>query len=99
MDDVLDIYVRLFVIVPLLVYTGYHILREHTFISTMLFHFLVLLVIVLTLYFHLKYLIKVVRRIFQNETYQRKFGIFLLSLAIFITILCVYDLHSLKKRR
>jgi len=87
------IYIRLFIIVPLLIYTGYCIIKKHTHTSTIMFHTVVILLIALTLFFHLTYLIKIVRRIFNNEQYQKEFGIFLLFLAVFITILCVNELY------
>ena len=94
-----EIYIRLYVIVPLLLYIGYCIMKKHTHTTTLLFHMLVLLVIIITLFFHLKYLIKVIRRIFNNEEYQKEFGIFLLFLAVFIAIICVNDLYFMNKKK
>lgn len=99
MNDMLEIYIRLFVIVPLLFYMAYCIIHKHTHTSTILFHVLVLLMIATTLFFHLKYLIRIIRRIFNNKEYQKEFGIFLLFLAVFITILCFNDLYFLRKKK
>ena len=95
----IEIYIRLFLIVPLLIYSGYCIMKEHSHTSTLLFHMLVLLMIIATLFFHLKYLIKIIRRIFNNEKYQKDFGIFLLLLAVFIVILCINDLYFYHKQK
>ena len=94
-----EIYIRLFVIVPLLLYIGYCIMKKHTHTTTILFHMLVLLVIATTLFFHLKYLLKIVQRIFNNERYQKEFGVFLLFLAVFIAILCVNDLYFQQQKQ
>lgn len=99
MNEKVEIYIRLFLIVPLLLYIGYCIMNKHTHTSTFLFHLLVLLVIATTLFFHLKYLIKIIKRIFSNEKYEKEFGIFLLFLAMFITILCLNDLYFLRKKK
>lgn len=99
MNGMVEIYIRLFLIVPLLLYIGYCIMNKHTHTSTLLFHFLVILVIATTLFFHLKYLIKIIKRIFSNEKYEKEFGIFLLFLAVFITILCLNDLYFLRKTK
>lgn len=93
-----DIYIRLFFIVPLLLYTGYSIQKEKTHTSSVMFHAIVVLLIALTLFFHLKYLFKVLRRIFRNEVYQKEFGIFLLCLAVFITFLCLVEIYQKKNR-
>lgn len=93
-----EIYTRLFLIVPLLLYTGYIISYDKKHSSTVLFHIIVLFTIFSFLYFHLKYLVRVVRRIFLNEKYQKEFGEFLLMLAVFIVILCLYDMSHLKKK-
>lgn len=94
-----EIYIRLFLIVPLLVYTGSCILTKHTRTSTLMFHCMVLLTIALTLFFHLRYLVRVVRRIFQKEIYQHEFGIFLLLLAAFLMALSVHDFTANKNKR
>ena len=102
MNNMVEIYIRLFLIVPLLLYIGYCIMKKHTHTTTLLFHILVILVIATTLFFHLKYLLKIVKRIFNNKKYQTEFGVFLLFLAGFITILCLNDLyfqHQKKKRK
>lgn len=82
-----DVYIRLFFIVPLLFYTGITIMKEKTHSSSLLFHGIVILLIALTLFFHLRYLIRVLRRIFRNEKYQEDFGIFLVALAVFILVM------------
>lgn len=87
-----EIYIRLFLIVPLLVYTGTCILTRHTHMSTLMFHGMVLMTIALTLFFHLRYLFRVIRRIFQKEIYQKEFGAFLLMLAVFLVALSVHDI-------
>lgn len=92
-----EIYIRLFVIVPLLVYAGYCIIKKHTHTTTLMFHTIVVFLILLTLFFHLKYLIKIVRRIFNSEKYEKEFGIFLLFLAVFIVILCINELYFQNK--
>lgn len=94
-----ETYIQLFLIVPLLVYTGHCILTKHTHTSTLMFHGMVILTIALTLFFHLRYLIRVVRRIFQKEIYQQKFGVFLLLLAAFLVALNAYDFITQKKKR
>lgn len=98
MTELDEIYVRLFVVVPLVVYVGYCIIQNKSHTSSILFHILVLLMIALTLFFHMKYLIKIIRRIFNNEKYQKEFGVFLLFLATFLFVLCLYDLYHLNKK-
>lgn len=94
-----DVYIRLFFIVPLLFYTGYSIHNDKTHTSSVMFRGIVVLLIALTLFFHLRYLIKVVRRIFRNQVYQKDFGIFLLSLAVFITFLCFLEIYQKQEKR
>ena len=98
MNDDLEIYMRLFLVAPLLAYTGYCIMKRQTHTSTVMFHTMVVLLIALTLFFHLKYLVRVVRRIFRKEKYQKDFGIFLLVLAVFVAVMCASDLYFQKKR-
>lgn len=93
-----EIYIRLFLIVPLLVYTGTCILTRHKYISTMMFHGIVIMTITLTLFFHIRYLLRVIRRIFQNKIYQEEFGGFLILLAVKFVILSIYNLRALKKK-
>ncbi len=83
MNNMVEIYIRLFLIVPLLLYIGYCIMKKHTHTTTLLFHILVILVIATTLFFHLKYLLKIVKRIFNNKKYQKEFGVFLLLVVRF----------------
>lgn len=93
-NDPTEIYIRLFLIVPLLFYTGFCIFQEKSHISSLLFHMIVILMILLILFFHLKFIFKVLRHIFKNELYQKEFGFFLLSLAVFMTFLCLRDLYK-----
>lgn len=97
MTDLYEIYVRLFIISPLLLYSGYSIMRNKSHISSMLFHVVVILSVAMVLFFHLKYIIKVLRRILRNEKYQKEFGFFLIGLALFTMFLCIYDLIYNKK--
>jgi hypothetical protein len=94
-----EIYVRLFLIVPLLFYIGYSIMNEKKHVGTIMFHGIVVLTILLAVFFHLKYIYKIMRRIFRNETYQREFGFFVLSLAIYLVVLCIHDLWLQRKLR
>lgn len=94
-----EIYVRLFLIVPLLFYIGYSIMNEKKHVGTIMFHGIVVLTILLAVFFHLKYIYKIMRRIFHNETYQREFGFFVLSLAIYLVVLCIHDLWLQRKLR
>jgi len=96
-EELDEIYIRLFVIVPLLFYTGYFIMRERSHTSTMLFHAIVIFTIALLLFYHLRYIIKHLRRIFMNQKYQKEFGVFLLFLAVFLFIIGARDLYLIKK--
>ena len=98
MNEMVEIYIRLFLIVPLLLYLGYCITKKQTHSTTLLFHWLVLFMIAITLFFHLKYLLKIIQRIFNNEQYQKEFGVFLLFLAVFILVLCLNDLYFLQEK-
>lgn len=97
MNSTDELYIRLFLIVPLLIYTGYSIRQNKSHTSSVLFHVIVVSTIILVLFFHIRYLVKVVRRIFLNQKYQKEFGEFLLLLALFIIVLCVYDINHHKK--
>jgi len=99
MNELDEIYIRMFLIIPLLVYTGYCIMKEQSHTSSVLFHIIVLLMLVLVLYFHMKYLIKAVRRIFMSQKYQKEFGEFLLFLSVFLFVLCLRDLHLYRNRK
>lgn len=99
MTELDEIYIRMFLIIPLLIYTGYCIMKERTHTSSVLFHIIVLVMLALILYFHMKYLIKAIHRIFTNQKYQKEFGVFLLLLAIFLFILCLRDLHVYRNRK
>lgn len=99
MTELDEIYIRLFIIVPLLFYIGYSIMNEKKHIGTVMFHGIVVLTIILAVFFHLKYIYKILRRIFRNEKYQREFGFFVLSLAVYITLLCIHDLLRQKRKK
>jgi len=98
MNELDEIYIRIFIVIPLLVYTGYCIMNEQSHTSSFFFHVIVLLMLALVLYFHMKYLIKAIRRIFTNQKYQKEFGVFLLFLAVFLFTVCLHDLHNYRKR-
>lgn len=94
-----DIPLRLFVIVPMLLYTGYSIQREKTHASSVMFHAIVVLLVAITLFFHVRYLYRVLRHVFRNKEYQKDFGIFLMTLAVSIMFLCMYDIYEIKIHR
>ena len=92
-NDILDeTYVRLFVLVPLLVYTGTCIMLDRSHTSTIMFHFIVVAMIALMLFYHIRYITKHLRRIFLKQRYQKEFGVFLLMLAVFFLIVGLRDL-------
>lgn len=98
MTDLDEIYIRLFIIVPLLLYIGHSIMKEKTHTGTFLFHMMVVFTIILAVFFHLKYIYKILKRIFHNQEYQKEFGFFVICLAFFIIFLCCHDLWITKKK-
>lgn len=91
-----EIYTRLFIIPPLLFYTGCSIMKDKSHTSSMLFHLVVVVSVAMVLFFQLKYIIRVLQRILRNEEYQKDFGVFLISLAVFTIFLCLYDIYRQK---
>lgn len=85
--------IRLFLITPLLFYTGFSILHDRTHTSSIMFHVIVVSAISLMLFFHLKYLLKMIRRIFNNQKYQHEFGVLLICFAFFMLLLCAKDTY------
>lgn len=97
MTELDEIYTRLFIIVPLLFYIGYSIMKDKTHTGTILFHGIVVLTIILVVFFHLKYIYKILKRVFHNEKYQKEFGFFVLCLAVFIMFMGMHDLMVMMK--
>lgn len=94
-----EIYTRVFIIIPFLIYAGVCIIRERSHTSTFLFHMMVILLIAMMLFFHLKYIVKIIKRIFNNKKYEKDFGVFLLILAVFLMVLCVHDLYFMRRNK
>lgn len=88
-----EIYIRLFVLTPMLLYCGYSIMKNKSHISSLLFHGIVILSIFTLLFFHLKYIMHILHRVFNDEKYQKDFGIFLIFMAIFSFLWCVQDIY------
>lgn len=99
MNKLDEIYIRIFILIPLLIYSGVCIIRERSHTSTLLFHLLVVLLIAMALFFHLKYLVRIIRRIFSNQKYEKEFGVFLLMLAVFLSALCAQDLYFIHRKQ
>jgi hypothetical protein len=94
-----EIYTRVFIIIPCLIYAGVCIIRERSHTSTFLFHMIVVLLIAMVLFFHLKYILKIIKRIFSNRKYEKEFGVFLLMLAVFLMFLCAHDLYFMRRNK
>lgn len=86
--------VRLFLLVPLLLYTGTRILTRRVHANTLGFHATVVVVVALALFFQVGYMLSVVGRIARNQEYQDEFGVFLLALAVFVAIFGARELSN-----
>lgn len=92
MSQQYEIYTRLFIISPLLLYSGYSIMRNKSHISSIFFDGVVIFSITMVFFFFLKNIVRILRRILRNEEYQKEFGFFLISLAVFTIFMCLYDM-------
>lgn len=90
-ENINEIYIRFFMIVPLLIYCGLTIMYDKNFTSNILFHIIVITTLFIILFFHIKYLIRILRHIFKNEKYHKDFGVFLLLTAFFVAVFCIHD--------
>ena len=90
----IDACVRVFLVVPLLVYTGACILTGQAHTNTVGFHSVVIAVMALVLFFQVRYMGEVVRRITRDQVYQEEFGVFLLALAVFVAVFGWRELRS-----
>lgn len=86
-------FIQIFVIIPLLLYTGINIISNRINSNVILFHLTLLFVLTLMLFLHLRYLIRVMFRILQNKRYEHEFGMFLILLAFFMLLLCIKDMY------
>lgn len=90
----IDVYVRLFLVVPLLVYTGTCILTGQAHTNTFGFHLVVVAMIALLLFFQVRYMLMALRRIMLDQEYQEEFGVFLLALSVFMAVFGWRELRS-----
>lgn len=86
------VYVRLFLIVPLLFYTGTSILMRRA--NSLGFHATVVVMIALVLFFQVRYMFSMIGRIVRNQEYQEEFGVFLLALSVFVAVFGLREIQS-----
>lgn len=92
--NMLYVYLRLFIIVPFLLFSGFSITTNRYPTNSTFFHVMVFLTFLTIFFFHVKHLIKLFYNVFDIREYEKDFGVFLLMLAVFQFAVCIHDIYS-----